>query len=609
MFQMMKNFFTKILSREDSKTATKGKIKTRKMEIAKKVLISNTILCTILCLIIGGVSYGIIYRSLISTYQTDAKRLAKIVADSVDPEEHESFQPGDENNPLYRKYYDRLVKMGENEEIVFLYSLRKTSTGGLEFVLSNSIAEGEELIGLEYDSYDKIEEAFNGKLTADDKYTVDQWGTYLCAYAPIYDANQEVIAVAGVDISADAIKARLARAKRDVIFFWVLGVFLSIITNILMMKRVSKNFAIMNEKVENLANADGDLVTELAIHSGDELELMASNFNFFIGKIRETIQSVKSTNKHFSESVEYTNDYFDTSLHEVEKVSSAMQNLLASMEEINSSTDSVNETLNLVFEYINKVYKVTEKHSNEAKEIQQRANKIHAESEFSKKTTVDLIEKYSKVLYDKLEQSHSVYQITELTNSIIDIAEQTNLLALNASIEAARAGEHGKGFAVVASEISSLATSSSETAAKISVASKSIIEAVDGLADLTSMLMKYMTDDMVSKMDEVAVATTQYEKDASNFQNIMDQFHHASADLQNRFATLSEAISNIAEALNENTRDVSEVSASAYTLNENAQIAKGKIAENKILIKELNETLRYFKVETDELDDVETTEE
>ena len=207
-----------------------------------------------------------------------------------------------------------------------------------------------------------------------------------------------------------------------------------------------------------------------------------------------------------------------------------------------------------------------------------------------------MINQYSDVLLQKLDQSQSVYQVTELTNSIIDIASQTNLLALNASIEAARAGEHGKGFAVVASEISSLASSSSETANKISAASTQIIQAVDGLAELARTLMDYMNKNVLFGLEKTVETIGQYEKDAHNFQNIMEQFHQQSNDLQSKFIIVTDAISNIAEALNDNTKDAGAVSEVAYTLNETAQEVKIKIEKNKELITELNEMLSYFQV-------------
>ncbi len=63
--------------------------------------------------------------------------------------------------------------------------------------------------------------------------------------------------------------------------------------------------------------------------------------------------------------------------------------------------------------------------------------------------------------------SESSEKIGDIISVITDIAEQTNLLALNAAIEAARAGVHGKGFAVVADEVGKLAQRSSEAAKEI----------------------------------------------------------------------------------------------------------------------------------------------
>jgi methyl-accepting chemotaxis protein len=63
--------------------------------------------------------------------------------------------------------------------------------------------------------------------------------------------------------------------------------------------------------------------------------------------------------------------------------------------------------------------------------------------------------------------AESSEKIADIISVITEIAEQTNLLALNAAIEAARAGVHGKGFAVVADEVGKLAQRSSEAAKEI----------------------------------------------------------------------------------------------------------------------------------------------
>ncbi len=90
--------------------------------------------------------------------------------------------------------------------------------------------------------------------------------------------------------------------------------------------------------------------------------------------------------------------------------------------------------------------------------------------------------------------SQNIEEYEKMLKSIKDIAEQTNILAINASIEAARVGAAGKGFAVVANEVRALAVKSNNTVKNAESNTKSIMQSIREINEVTERMTGKVTD-------------------------------------------------------------------------------------------------------------------
>ena len=351
--------------------------------------------------------------------------------------------------------------------------------------------------------------------------------------APINDYAGKPVAILELVMDRSLYLAKLNSEQIHLLMIGLCALVLGIIFSILLTRSIVSPLKNAGDRMDDIANGEGDLTQRLRARGKDELTVVARGFNNFATRIQELIRSVQGTT-----------DQLVTAEEELTAITkNTSQGVYKQKNDIEQVANSITQMTTTVQEVATNASTAAEA-ANEAASEASAGKQVVDKTITSIQSLADEVKQASSVIHNLAADSEAISAVLDV---IRGIADQTNLLALNAAIEAARAGENGRGFAVVADEVRTLAYRTQDSTQEI----QSMIEKVQNGARNAVTVMESgssRANDSVSMISE-----------AGSSLETINYAVSAISDMNQQIATSAEQQSIVAAEINASVANIGAV--------------------------------------------------
>ncbi|MBR2046916.1 MAG: methyl-accepting chemotaxis protein [Agathobacter sp.] len=573
-----------------------NKQKTRRMSIRTKILLPVLIIILVVSAGLGTMMYLVGETAYIEAGVEKSHMAANIATSMIDGVAIKEIHEGNADDYAYERQLENLREIKDDCDILYMYTIYERD-GELFYGIDTDTSEGQCQLGDSYDDDpEPVRVALDGKDFVRDYVVSNEYGNLISSYVSIYDKAGNVVGVLGCDYDGTEALRMVSIIQTLSLACTVAALVISAIIVALFVNRITKNVVLINSKIYDLVNNEGDLTQKLEIRSGDELELIGENVNNLLEYIRTIMINISGNSINLKgASQEVFNNLKDAEMN-ITDVSATMEEMSAGMEETAASIVEITNAINQVYDAIEEINDKAGTSANNSYQAMEKAEGVYNVSIESQENAKQMSSQLSATVAEKIEKSKAVKEIEVLTNSILSIADETNLLSLNASIEAARAGDAGRGFAVVAGEIGKLAQDSADSAARIRQVSNEVIQAVEELAKVSEQMIAFIDETTMSGYQQLQDTAFDYKENIHEMSATMQDFTASCQELKSSMDTIKESIESANIAVDESARGISSVSEISVSLTSSVSDIQHQANGNMDIANMLNQEVNRFKL-------------